>query len=125
MKRLRLETLQSKVPAANLFCIRVSSPEDIARSVVEETNPKSAKAPGPADQLRPRERNRRNEKTRRRTKGRLMEMNTFQNPRGVSASSNGAQNLKFERQWSGPPSAPSRACSRRLASPRTCCVAWF
>ena len=25
-------------------------------------------------------------------------MNTFQNPRGVSASSNGAQNLKFERQ---------------------------
>ena len=37
MKRLRLETLQSEVTAANLFDIGVSSPEDIARSIVEET----------------------------------------------------------------------------------------
>jgi hypothetical protein len=37
MKRLRLETLQSEVPAANLFDIGVSSPDDIARSIVEET----------------------------------------------------------------------------------------
>jgi hypothetical protein len=37
MKRLRLETLQSEVTAANLFDIGVNSPEDIARSIVEET----------------------------------------------------------------------------------------
>ena len=37
MKRLRLKTLQSDVAAANLFDIGVSSPEDIARSIVEET----------------------------------------------------------------------------------------
>jgi hypothetical protein len=37
MKRLQLETLQSEVTAANLFDIGVSSPEDIACSIVEET----------------------------------------------------------------------------------------
>jgi hypothetical protein len=37
MKRLWLETLQSEVTAANLFDIGVNSPEDIARSIVEET----------------------------------------------------------------------------------------
>ena len=37
MKRLQLETLQSEVTAATLLDIGLSSPEDIARSIVEET----------------------------------------------------------------------------------------